>query len=62
MNADNPRRVNLKAPVPVLIVYGTSVVSEDGETHFYKDIYGLDTALEKLLGARARTGFTSFAP
>jgi L,D-transpeptidase YcbB len=62
MNADNPRRVNLKAPVPVLIVYGTAVVSEDGEAHFYKDIYGLDTALERLLAARARTGFTSFAP
>jgi murein L,D-transpeptidase YcbB/YkuD len=42
MNADRPLRIDLKSPIPVLIVYGTAVVSEDGIAHFYRDIYGLD--------------------
>jgi L,D-transpeptidase YcbB len=42
MSADRPLRIDLKSPVPVLIVYGTAVVSEDGIAHFYRDIYGLD--------------------
>jgi L,D-transpeptidase YcbB len=43
------RRVNLDKPIPVLIVYGTAVVREDGEVFFFDDIYGHDAALEELL-------------
>jgi murein L,D-transpeptidase YcbB/YkuD len=41
--------VNLAHPIPVLIVYGTAVVTEDGIVHFYDDIYGHDATLEKAL-------------
>jgi murein L,D-transpeptidase YcbB/YkuD len=41
--------VNLTKPVPILIVYGTAIVEENGEVHFYRDIYGHDEALETAL-------------
>ena len=41
--------VNLTKPVPILIVYGTAIVEEDGEAHFYRDMYGHDAALETAL-------------
>jgi len=40
--------VNLARPIPVLIVYGTAVVPEDGKARFFEDIYGFDRQLEKL--------------
>jgi murein L,D-transpeptidase YcbB/YkuD len=43
------QQVNLVHPIPVLIVYGTVVVTEDGLVHFYDDIYGHDQRLEKTL-------------
>ncbi len=46
---DKTFRVDLKQPVPVLIVYGTAVTMEDGEVHFFRDIYGQDAALEQAL-------------
>jgi murein L,D-transpeptidase YcbB/YkuD len=49
MNGDKTEQVNLAHPIPVLIVYGTAVVPEDGLVYFYDDIYGLDAALEKVL-------------
>jgi murein L,D-transpeptidase YcbB/YkuD len=49
MNGDPNRQVNLTKPIPVLIVYGTVIVSEDGIVHFYDDIYGHDATLEKVL-------------
>jgi len=49
MNGEPNQQVNLVRPLPVLIVYGTVVVAEDGIVHFYDDIYGHDTALEKVL-------------
>ncbi len=49
-NGADSRRVNLDQPIPVLIVYGTAVVREDGEVFFFDDIYGYDAALEDLLG------------
>lgn len=39
-------RVNLPAPVPVLIVYQTVVVDEDGTVRFFHDIYGHDAELK----------------
>jgi murein L,D-transpeptidase YcbB/YkuD len=41
--------VNLSRPVPVVIVYLTSIVEENGEVYFYDDIYGLDGTLNNAL-------------
>jgi murein L,D-transpeptidase YcbB/YkuD len=49
MDGSPNQQVNLAHPIPVLIVYGTVVVTEDGVVHFYDDIYGHDAALEKVL-------------
>jgi murein L,D-transpeptidase YcbB/YkuD len=43
------QQVNLAHPIPVLIVYATVVVLEDGLVHFYDDIYHHDDALAKVL-------------
>jgi murein L,D-transpeptidase YcbB/YkuD len=43
------RQVNLKAQVPVLILYVTAVAEEDGTVHFFDDIYGHDKRLNALL-------------
>lgn len=49
MNGSPNQQVNLTHPIPVLIIYGTVVVADDGLVHFYDDIYGHDTRLEKTL-------------
>jgi len=49
MNGDRTFQVNLATPIPVLIVYGTAVVAENGEARFFRDIYGLDAELEMTL-------------
>jgi murein L,D-transpeptidase YcbB/YkuD len=49
MNGNAPQQVNLTHPIPVLIVYITVVVLEDGLVHFYDDIYGHDAALQQAL-------------
>jgi murein L,D-transpeptidase YcbB/YkuD len=47
--AANNLQVNLTKPIPVLIVYGTAVVPENGTAEFFPDIYGFDKKLEKLI-------------
>ena len=42
-------QVNLASPIPVLIVYQTAIVKENGEIYFFHDIYGHDRALEREL-------------
>ena len=49
MNGTTTQQVNLAHPIPVLIVYATVIVTEDGVVHFYDDIYGHDADLEKVL-------------
>ena len=49
MNGSATQQVNLAHPIPVLIVYATVIVLEDGVVHFYDDIYGHDAALESVL-------------
>jgi len=49
MNGSPNQQVNLAHPIPVLIVYATVIVTEDGIVHFYDDIYGHDATLEKVL-------------
>jgi murein L,D-transpeptidase YcbB/YkuD len=51
MNGTETRVVNAPRPIPVLIVYGTAVVTEDREVRFLDDVYGHDRALEKALAA-----------
>jgi murein L,D-transpeptidase YcbB/YkuD len=49
MNGETTQQVNLTHPIPVLILYGTVIVLDDGLVHFYDDIYGHDASLEKVL-------------
>ena len=51
MSGEVPVQVDLTRPIPVLIVYGTAVVTADGVPHFFEDIYRLDAALERQLAA-----------
>jgi murein L,D-transpeptidase YcbB/YkuD len=43
------RWVKLKIPTPVLILYGTATVREDGQVRFFDDIYGVDRLLDEAL-------------
>lgn len=45
---DDNKSVSLPKPLPVVIFYGTAW-SDDGEMHFFKDMYGYDDDLEKTL-------------
>jgi murein L,D-transpeptidase YcbB/YkuD len=49
MNGTTTQQVPLAHPIPVLIVYATVIVLEDGLVHFYDDIYGHDAKLEMML-------------
>jgi murein L,D-transpeptidase YcbB/YkuD len=42
-------QVNLVKPIPVLILYGTAIVDDKDEVHFFEDIYGHDAALKRVL-------------
>ncbi len=43
------QQVNLTRPVPVVIIYLTAVVEENGEVYFFDDIYGHDRSLNAVL-------------
>jgi murein L,D-transpeptidase YcbB/YkuD len=45
----NNQRVNLTSPVPVVIVYMTAIVEENGEIYFFDDIYGHDRSMNAAL-------------
>ncbi|HTH52880.1 MAG TPA: L,D-transpeptidase family protein [Edaphobacter sp.] len=42
-------QVNLKTPLPIVIFYVTAEVEEDGDVHFFDDIYGYDQHLQEVL-------------
>jgi L,D-transpeptidase YcbB len=44
------KTVSLKTPLPIVIFYLTAIVDEDGQTHFYDDIYGYDADMQKVFG------------
>lgn len=44
-----PIVVTLAKPIPVLVVYATAVVLENGEVQFFDDIYKEDVRLEQIL-------------
>jgi murein L,D-transpeptidase YcbB/YkuD len=51
------RRVDLSAPVPVVIFYATALADRDGKALFGRDIYHRDPLLEKALREHdARSG------
>ena len=55
--------VKLKHPIPVATMYVTAVVLENGEVHFFDDIYGEDAALEKEIAeSSSDAGITSDEP
>jgi len=49
MNGSTTHPVNFTHPIPVLTIYSTDIVLDDGLVHFYEDIYGHDAALENIL-------------
>ncbi len=51
MGGSETQVVTLDRPIPVLIVYATAVVTEDGEVLFLEDVYGHDRALERALAS-----------
>jgi L,D-transpeptidase YcbB len=54
MNGTDTIRIELKSPIPVLIVYGTAVALETGQVRFLEDLYGYDAALAKRLARITR--------
>jgi L,D-transpeptidase YcbB len=46
--AQKQEQVNLTHPIPVLLVYGTAIVKDNGQIFFFDDIYGFDKAMEPL--------------
>jgi murein L,D-transpeptidase YcbB/YkuD len=46
--------VKLKTTIPVTTIYVTAVVTENGEVHFFEDIYGQDAAFEQELAEAAQ--------
>lgn len=52
MNGPTQISVKLAQAIPVLILYSTAVVMENGEVHFFDDIYGHDKSLERALARR----------
>jgi L,D-transpeptidase YcbB len=41
--------VKLTSPIPVMTIYVTAVVAENGEVYFFEDLYGKDAAFEREL-------------
>jgi len=54
--AGKTRRVSLKKPVPVLLVYLTAIADPDGRVRFFRDIYDRDDALLQALDGPLRLG------
>jgi L,D-transpeptidase YcbB len=51
MHGTAPISVKIKRPIQLVTTYSTAVVMDNGEVHFFPDIYGEDAALEKQLAA-----------
>src|SRR5581483_769016 len=49
MQTGDSKSVAVKTPVPIMIIYTTAVVHDDGSVFFYDDIYGHDATLENAL-------------
>jgi murein L,D-transpeptidase YcbB/YkuD len=51
MEKGDSKTIVLKTPIPIMIIYSTVVVRDDGTVDFYDDIYGHDETLENALAA-----------
>ena len=58
MHGTETQTVDLPHPIPVVILYGTAVVEQDGEIRFLPDIYHYDARLKAAL-ARPRPRITA---
>lgn len=47
----DPTVVRIKQPIPIMIIYTTANVQDDGTVHFFEDIYKHDASLEEALAA-----------
>lgn len=56
MNGSQTLRVRLAHPIRVIILYGTVLAKEDGEVLFFRDLYGQDRRLVRLLGLAPTAG------
>lgn len=52
MNGTSTVTVNLKNRIRIFVVYGTALVTENGDALFFDDIYGHDQRLEAALNSR----------
>lgn len=59
VDAQAPRNLHLKTPMPVFLIYWTAMVEEDGTVRFPPDVYGRD---EKLLEAMNAPPLIDLAP
>ena len=59
MHDDKSLRVELRESIPVFILYGTAMATEDGQVQFFDDIYGHDRKLEALLSLRPVNGLVA---
>ena len=48
-NGPDNHQVNLKTPIPIVIFYATAIVAEDGQVHFFEDLYNYDQKLQEVL-------------
>lgn len=55
LTASTTRRIVLRRPIPVVVLYTTAAVSEAQGVRFYPDVYGHDRALATLLAEQTRT-------
>jgi L,D-transpeptidase YcbB len=52
MEGNDSIEVKLPRSIPILILYGTALVEEDGKVHFFNDVYGFDASLQTALQQR----------
>jgi murein L,D-transpeptidase YcbB/YkuD len=48
-NGPDNKTIALKTPIPIVIFYLTGLVEDDGQVHFFDDIYGYDAEMQKVL-------------
>jgi murein L,D-transpeptidase YcbB/YkuD len=51
MKGGEPTQVNLKKAIPIMLIYTTASVDQNGQVRFFDDIYGHDMTLENALAA-----------
>ena len=47
-NGPDNKTLGLKTPLPIVIFYLTAIVAEDGQAHFFDDIYGYDAEMQQV--------------